>query len=59
MKIFPIKDISKMVYLRNCKFCENDFKTEQRHSKVCEDCKKYNHHNKIVRNLFNGKHKNL
>lgn len=44
-----------MIYSRVCKHCGDIYKTEQKFSEVCEECKDDNHKNKIMNNLFNGK----
>lgn len=36
---------------RICKYCDCEFETEQRHSKVCCKCKKEKHQEKIMKTL--------
>jgi RNA polymerase subunit RPABC4/transcription elongation factor Spt4 len=39
---------------RICKYCGAIFSTNQKHSKVCPECKENNHTSKVKKNLFNG-----
>jgi len=48
-----------MKYIRICKFCEKDYRTKLKNSKVCPECSKKHHQKKLLNNLFNGKNKNV
>lgn len=37
---------------RFCKYCNEYFKTDKKHSKVCPKCFKNNHQKKVMNNLF-------
>lgn len=37
-----------------CKYCNEYFKSDKKHSEVCPQCKEENHRNKVMNNLFGG-----
>jgi Zn finger protein HypA/HybF involved in hydrogenase expression len=41
------------MYVRICKYCDNEFKTKEKFSEVCPTCKEKNHLKKKEKNLFN------
>jgi DnaJ-class molecular chaperone len=43
-----------MAYTRFCKYCNEYFSTDKKHSKVCFECKGKNHQKKVATNLFGG-----
>lgn len=44
-------DNVSMRYVRCCDDCNNYFRTEHKHGRICHDCKKINHERKVMRNL--------
>jgi predicted Zn-ribbon and HTH transcriptional regulator len=38
---------------RVCKYCGVIYSTDKKYSKVCPECERKNHHEKVKRNLFN------